>query len=578
VLTSNVAVFAVLAVCCLPGACQPGQTHFTVCAVDRINGRSAQSDSSAGQVGNCEVKLGTSGTTYKPAFGLQTVTGDFRALTESQVVVVRATDTDGRSPLANADIQLIIAGANAAHPTIHTDKDGFASYTYSGTHTGTDTITAATSGSSSAASHTSSDAVIHWRHASTIVHPIIFLHGFSEDANVIESQQEWTAEFEALDMTYDPAFIETFCYTDDKAYSDSSHPARCPAPLTPGGAPASPPDCSSQSCRSDGSIDVDAIELARRILDLHARVKGLGPSGSTPKITLMGYSMGTAISRTMLAGCLNTSTTLPADSLLCKQASASVDQAFFLNGVQQGSWLMVVKTTLDGSRVSGNGIPGGSASSFVSVWPLLAQSVFSAVDQVAPLRPDSLAARDMTPQSGNILAHNSVDPPATVQYYTFYGNIQLQLGVTIFVYQLPGKVSAPLGDLVLLAQDEHAKTTPLWGGAALCDSCDPASASTSYAASGNYHGWALGDPQRLDMSAFSGVLAAPTAASNIAALRGLWNSPVQHLGIAQPRAQAPGSALTVHDATGTLGGGAVDMPSEILAMLLMNGETPDTNP
>jgi hypothetical protein len=292
----------------------------------------------------------------------------------------------------------------------------------------------------------------------------------------------------------------------------------------------------------------------------------------------MGYSMGTAISRTMLAGCLNTHVITPTDSLLCKQASASVDQAYFLNGVQQGSWLMTIKTALDGSRVTGNGIPQGSSGSFVSVWPLLAASVFAAVDQVAPLRADSIAARDMTPQSDNILAHNSVDPPASVQYFTFYGNIQLQLGVTIFVYQLPGQVSAPLGDLVLLAQDEHAKTVPLWGGAALCDGCDPASASTSYAASGNFHAWALGDPQRLDMSAFSGVLAAPTAASNIAALEGLWNSPVQHLGISQTRAQAPGSALTVHDATGTLGGGSVDMPSEILALLLMNGETADPNP
>lgn len=578
VLTSNVAALVVLAVCCLPiGACQPGQAGFTVCAVDRINGRSAEADSASGRAGNCAIKLGASRTTYTPAFGLQTVTGDFRAVNESQRLVVQATKADGHTPLDNTDIQLTITGANPAQPTVHTDKNGFATYAYTGTHAGTDTITAATSGGSTTTSLATGSVIVHWLTPSTTLHPIIFLHGFSEDANVIEQQQEWTAEFEALDITYDPAYIETFCYVDDMAYLDGTHPSRCPAPLTPGGTQANPPACTAQTCHSDASIDADAVELARRILDLHARVHGLGQGGSTPEITLMGYSMGTAISRTMLAGCLNVATTAPADSLLCKQAAKHVDQAFFLNGVQQGSWLMTVKTTLDGSRLSGLGIPGGSVSPFVSVWPLLAQSAFAAVNKVAPLHPNSQAAQDMTPQSINIRSHNSVNPPATVQYYTFFGDINITINVNLIVYPLPGAVALPAGDLVLLAQDSHATTLPLWGGADLCEGCDARSSPTHYAATGNYHAWALTQTPQLNASVLPGILDAPNAMSDVAGLQAIWNQSSAHLQISQPGGQSPGSDIQVFDTTGHAGSRTTDMPSEILAILLQNGETPDTN-
>ncbi|HEV7128580.1 MAG TPA: Ig-like domain-containing protein, partial [Ktedonobacterales bacterium] len=415
------AVVAVMLACGFPTTSNQTHAQLTFCVVD-----SAQSSA-------CDA----------PSFvHHQLATGDFSALHASQTVRVWLLDTDTGKPLPQLAIHWAIAGANARTASATTDGNGIATLTYTGANAGTDTITA--TGPSGIVYPRPRAAVIHWVAPQSHVHPIIFVHGINENANSIAHHQVWTALFEALDLVYDPNAIETFCYVDDHAYADPTQPAQCPAPDSVA--------CASQ-CVSQSGVDANAVELARRVIALHARTGQL--------VTLLGYSMGTSITRTLLAGCLNTPTGQDSDAGAdsppdtdvqeCDTAKGLVNDAFFLNGVQQGSWLMTVKGGLDAASLAGDGIPATALSPFYAVLPALEQEIFSTVKSKMGLDATSPAATDLTPGSANILAHNSVPLPSTVKAYTFYGAIQLRLDVNIFNYQLAGTTPLTLGDLVLLA-------------------------------------------------------------------------------------------------------------------------------
>lgn len=479
------------------------------------------------------------------------VTGDFRALNASQTIRVRAVDAGTSAPLASTAITFSVSGANARTTTVNTDANGIAALTYAGAATGTDTITATPP--SGFALELSRPAVVHWLKPQTAIHPIIFLHGINEDANVLARHEEWTSIFEALDITYDPSTIETFCYDDDRAYADPTQPAHCPAP-------GYTPSCVGAQCVSQSSVDVNAVELAERVVDLHQR--------TGKPVTLMGYSMGTAISRTMLAGCLNTPSGQDSDGDgdtdrdVCNAARADVDDTFFLNGVQQGSWLMAVKSGLDAASLAGQGIPPSPISPFFSVLPALESGIFGTVKSKMGLDANSAAARDLTPLSANIVLHNLGQIPPTVQVYTFYGAIQLRLGVSELLYPASGTQPLPLGDLVLLAQDDMPAADPPWGGASICGSCDPLDASGFHASqgSGQFHAWALADRHDVNIAdVVPGVGGSFTDALN---------SPVSHLNISQPTAQAPGSAVQVEDITHLAGSHTTDMANEIVEIMM----------
>src|SRR5262249_18803376 len=258
-----------------------------------------------------------------------------------------------------------------------------------------------------------------------------------------------------------------------------------------------------------------------------------------------------------------------------------VDRVFFLNGAQQGSWLLTVRDGYDAAALAGQNIPVLGKSPFGSALPLLEQQIFAVVRDKAGLDVTGGAMTDLTPQSDNIRGHNKSLPPASIQYYTFYGNDRLALEVTLLVYTLPGKTYLPLGDLVMLAQDDRATYSPLWGGAALCEGCGPLAAyqganyyhnseNTACPAAGanpTYHEWELRDDHTININVIvpllSGIEAEP-------ALQDVLNSPVMHLNIGQPNTQAPGTAWQVHDITKPENGCGqhTDIPNEILAILL----------
>jgi pimeloyl-ACP methyl ester carboxylesterase len=543
-LAGNVFVLALIVACCNPGTTSSSHATVTVCANDAARARDFPADA-------C-------------------FSGTLHAVGQAESLRIAAVDKNGQ-PLKQQQLTVTITGANARSATVTTDGGGLATYSYAASAGGTDTIQVALANDS--ASKTARPAVIHWIASQHVTHPIILVHGIHEDAADFAHQfnpaavtdsdqatdggdQTWTALIEGLKLVYDPGAMEAFCYVDDFAWVTA--PSACPTVETPTCNTTEPAgSTASDACVSQSSVDLNGVMLAHVISDLSARNGG-------KKVTLLAYSMGSAIVRTLLAGCL--SSTGPTDQTDCANASQLVDNTFFLNGAQQGSWLLTVRRGFDAATLAGNNIPDTANSPFVSVLPLIAQNVYGVINQKLGLNLNNPAETDLAPQSPNILAHNSVQPATNVNLYTFYGDIQVGLDVNFYVYTLPAANMLPLGDLVMLSQDDNPLASPLWGGGALCDSCGPL--VNGYHSNGRYHAWALTQRYVININGLVPLLSAPDAAS---ALQEALNSPAQHLNVSQPSAQSPGSGLPVVDATGLAGSATTDMPYEIL-LTLMHGD------
>lgn len=545
VLTCNFLVLAFVLSCCNPP--KPAATHATisVCAVDVARAADFPNDA-------C-------------------YTGTFHATGAQQALHITAVDKNGAA-LPNAQIKVTVAGANARSDTATTDASGKVTYLYSGSHTGTDTISATLSSDSAAKS--AHPAVVHWLAQQHVTHPVVLVHGIQEDAtdfahqfdpSVVDSdqasdgsKQTWTALIEALKLTYDPTYMKAFCYVDDVAWRIA--PSACPADEAAlrDCDPSLPPSSSGPPypCISQGSVDESAVALAHVVVDLSAA------AGNKP-VTLMAYSMGGAVTRTLLAGCLNSAAS---DQLLCQQADGLVNDTIFLDGAQQGSWLLTVKHGFNAATLSVQNITPTALSAFSSVLPLIEQNIYGVVNQKLGLNLNNPAETDLTPQSANILAHNSVQPAANVQIYTFYGDVEFGMDVTYFIYTLPANAYLPMGDLVMLAQDDNPLASPLWGGGSLCDSCGPL--VNGYHENGRYHAWALTQKYTVNINGLVPILSVPDAVS---AFQQVVNSPVQHLNVSQPVTQAPGTAIQVADSTHLAGTATTDMPYEIL-LVLMHGD------
>ncbi|MDE3231102.1 MAG: hypothetical protein KGO05_14585 [Chloroflexota bacterium] len=537
----NVLVLGLILACCNPGTTSSSHSRVTICANDAARTADFPADA-------C-------------------FSGTFRAVGQPESLRIAAVDKSG-NPLKQQQLNVTVGGANGGSATVTTDGGGLATYTYSAAKAGTDTIQVALANDS--ASKTAQPAVIHWLTPQHLTHPIVLVHGIREDAADFAHQfnpgavtdsdqsgdaaeQTWTGLIEALKLVYDPASMEAFCYADDPAWVTA--PTACPAGETAGCDTTLPVGSATpNACASQSSVNLNAAMLAHVISDLSAKNGG-------KKVTLISYSMGSAIVRTLLAGCLTP--VGPNDSQDCANSDQLVDNAFFLNGAQQGSWLLTLKRGLDPATLTGDGIPAAVNSPFTSVLPLIAQGVNGVIGAKLGLNLNNGAETDLMPQSDNILAHNSVQPVAGINLYTFYGDIELGMSVNFYVYTLPATDKLPLGDLVMLAQDDNPLSSPLWGGGALCDSCGPL--VNGYHSNGRYHAWALTQPYTFDISGLAPLLSAPGAAST---LQGAINSPVQHLNVSQPATQSPGSKIKVADATGRAGSAMTDMPYEILLTLM----------
>jgi pimeloyl-ACP methyl ester carboxylesterase len=499
------------------------------------------------------------------------VSGDYQGVSASQTIRGMATDPSGKT-LGATKVKLTVSGANGATQTVTTLGNGTFTYSYTGAHAGDDQITAALDGAPS----TTSRLVVRWLNLTHTVRPIIFVHGTNENAVDFTTQMHadfhdpdpapnssartFTSLFEALTLKYDPHYLEAMCYVDDRAYNYGVASSGCRFPPDQVTYPtACAPGGGSPLCESQSSVDDNAVQLWHTVEALSAQAAAAG--AKTSKVTLIGYSMGGAVIRSFLAGC--PAPVAPYLTQRCPTvASNLIDQAFFIDPDQQGSWLLNINKGLDAATLSGDGSIPKPIKPFTSVLPLAQQAIYGQLKSRMGLDGNSPTVTDQTPQSDSIMAHDQYLPPSGIPYYNFFGDVQIRLGVSAYGLPLdPGAPTLNLGDLVMLAQDDHATFAPAWGGAGLCEGCSQP--LDKYRTNGQYHNWILIDSHGVDMSIVADLLNGSFSPSSEAGK--VLNSPVQHLNITQPTVQAPGSTWQVQDITGHAA--TTDMSTEIFYIL-----------
>lgn len=501
--------------------------------------------------------------------------GNYQAVGKSQTIQVQAVQDNGKA-LPNTKVTLKISGANPTTQHLKTGSNGKLTYSYTGSKAGDDTVTASIDVAKSTLSP--GPVLLHWLKPTSVVHPIIFVHGTNEDATDFTvqmhkgftdpdqnspgeaSKQTFSTLFESLTLKYNPKYIEALCYVDDHAYDHNGAPSGCRFPLdTTDYASACIPGNVSRPCESQGSVDENALQLANTVNALSAEA-ALAGSG-TDKVTLIAYSMGGAVVRSFLAGCR--APVAPYNNQRCAGAVSKIDHAFFIDGDQQGSWLLTINKGYNAAALSGDSSIPNPITPFASALPLLQQTIYTKVKNAIGLDPTAKGVQDQTPQSPSILAHNQVPIPSSVDVYNFYGDVQLQMGVTVYGVPItPGAPTLNLGDFLMLAQNNSATTAPLWGGGGLCDGC-PSSLGAYRENQPQYHNWVLIDPHSLDASFLVDLLKGTSDPKS--ALSKVTNSPVQHLNITQPPIQAPGTLWPVKDITGRTD--KTDMSTEIFYIL-----------
>jgi hypothetical protein len=579
VLSSSVLGVVLLFSCCNPITTPTppvAMAHITLCAVDPAYTRNAAA----------------TGDPQKSYCG----PGDFQAVHQTQLVEATAYDKHG-VPMPFANITLRVSGANAGPGITGTVAlgTGHSVFSYTGNHPGDDSITATFTNGTPVATET--PAVVRWLTTEHYIHPILFVHGIDEDASDYETQidpaftdsegntlyadggdhdkgeQVFTGLIGALELKYDRTYMEAFCYVDDQAYLNT--PSGChthdlhDAIASPCGTP--------QTCVSQSSVDTNSVELANTInaLSTQAQAAINTSQPGTSQVTIVAYSMGAAITRSFLSGCVLAQTLLVPGASQCASVASLVDNVFFIDGAQQGAWVLEANKTLNAASLATEGSPSGPGSPFASILPTIQQAIYTKFQNASGgLDARQPAVTDLTPGSPSVLAHDTVPIPSSIGIYNFYGDVQLKLSVTALIYTLPPRATLNLGDLLMLAQKDGAQSAPTWGGAGLCGSCSALNLDTAPAiapvctggtlpdGSPQYHAWALLDPHTLDINAFTPLLTVSNARSGFDAAL---NSPVWHLNTTQPITMAPGSRIQVQDLTGHAN--HTDVPTEILYVL-----------
>jgi pimeloyl-ACP methyl ester carboxylesterase len=367
-------------------------------------------------------------------------------------------------------------------------------------------------------------------------HLIIFLHGINQDASIMGTQQNYPKDdvfvpiLTKLRGVYIPSGIHIFQYQDDLAFHNSCHSTSTP----------------THECISQSSVNENATALALLIHQLH------DPKGK--KVTLISYSMGGSIIRTVLAGC---PTADQAAILTCPEVAAMLDNVFFINTVHQGSWLMAVKHGLDTSENP--------------VALALSWATYAVAKQTMGLDTTFPAERDLTPNSDNIQKHNRQPLPTGIHYFNFFGDIQVRAIGNILGWQIQPLSGIPFGDLVLLPGKDDAQALPAAGGARLCPSCgDSATFIFKQDGSSTYSEWPLTDHQdwhytdNLDqyLANLGGNI---TASQGKNILSNIGTAPEAHMNIYTDPSLENANTIGVSDNTGR--GGTTSIANEILWQL-----------
>ncbi len=374
---------------------------------------------------------------------------------------------------------------------------------------------------------------------------IIFLHGVNQNASLMGVIQNPTANdifvplLESLQCVYNPADIHIFQYLDDQALAAQNGGA-CPATISP-------------PCVSQGAVGDNAVQLSTMVSSLSQR--------ANQKVTVIAYSMGGAITRSMLAGCPSITPDAagnPQTLSGCNVASM-VSDVFFINVPQQGSYLLALKQSLD---TSNNPIEIA-----------LGWAAYAIAKGTMGLVANDAAEVDMTPGSPNIILHNQNLPPGgNIHYFNFFGDIQIHPISNLLDLIIPGASSATIaaGDLVILPGVDDPQAVPAAGGSRFCLACGTQD-SNGYASSpdGMYSQWALTDNLSWDYSVLVQFIQSLGASLPQSAgqhlLGNILNAPETHLDIYSDDSLYNTSSIQVEDHTGR--GGKTSIANEILWQL-----------
>lgn len=373
-------------------------------------------------------------------------------------------------------------------------------------------------------------------HSATAKHPVIFVHGIGQSAGDMGTNA-FVPVYQQLQKVYGNGSVQSFAYVDDRSKASSSAP--CPTSMYP--------PCASQSL-----VFENAKSLASQIRDLYSSQKH--------KVALIGYSMGAAIIRTVLAGCLIGTGATPA----CSDVPGKVDNVVFINGVQQGSWIMAYKEPLlDYGSTHEDPL---SIVEFTIGW-----TAYSIAKSALGLDAFYPAESDLAPGSANIQAHDSVTPPSGIRYLNFYGDIHVGVDTFILGYDLKSSQTVSAGDLVLLPGSDAPQDATETGGARFCLKC---TSHGAYQASHpdshtSYIQWGLEDTRYFNTADLLPCLPTLGLASQMSclvttttALGNITSAPEMHTNIPSTAAL---NSIRVTDATGI--GDKTTIPTEIVRQI-----------
>ena len=373
---------------------------------------------------------------------------------------------------------------------------------------------------------------------SKIQHPVILVHGINESAGGIgtKSNQNYSPIISRLESIYNNETVDVFKYVDDI-----------------GG-------CSAKPCLSQSSIEDNARQLAKEIQSQYTAYHNT-------KVALIGYSMGAAIIRDVLAGCPDDSSLLapgyheaiPNFGLvpkLCVGVAQKVDNVFFLDGAQQGSYLMDAYLSLERESLQG-GVGGLTAT-------VLRYASYQIAKGLLNLDANNPAERDLTPLSYDIQSRDAVQMPTGIHYFNFFGDIRLHLTIDVLVLPLT-LPTQNIGDMVLLPGVDAPTVAPPSGGARFCLNC---AVKKGYSANHindqtSYDQWDLAQDVSSSFQLQVGDLPnLGTIASNIGEVatlkQNLASAPMWHMNITKPASLAD---IKVADPTGV--SDTVTIPQEI---------------
>lgn len=192
-----------------------------------------------------------------------------------------------------------------------------------------------------------------------------------------------------------------------------------------------PGPASSGPNDSQSSVRANADKLARELEQVLGKADGA-------RVILVGYSMGGAIIRAYL-------------SLHREAAARTVEAVVLVDAVSSGSWGF----TLTGEIV--RRVEGRMGARMMELLRTLAASS-AAVDLDRP------APNELRPRSDHLRAVAAVAPPPNVSYYTFWGDIRIDVGRRLLAYDLPDFELPSVGDLGLLPGDPDPAALPELGG------------------------------------------------------------------------------------------------------------------